>query len=81
VPDYVRAPARRPLSCALAGFRFFPEASVFALAAMVVFVIAAVRDFAGTAPTHQTGLLFVGLALVGLHLVWAIAVPRIDRTR
>jgi hypothetical protein len=54
---------------------------VFALAAMVVFVIAAVRDFAGTAPTHQTGLLFVGLALVGLHLVWAIAVPRIDRTR
>lgn len=48
---------------------------MFALLAFVVFVIAACRDFFATAPTHQFGLIAVGLALLALHLVWAIAVP------
>jgi inner membrane protein involved in colicin E2 resistance len=50
---------------------------MFALAALVVFLIGAVRDFFATAPTHQTGVLFIGLALLALHLVWAVALPRL----
>lgn len=52
---------------------------MLALIAFVVFVIAACRDFFATAPTHQAGLLFIGLALVALHLVYDIAVARIGR--
>lgn len=48
---------------------------MFALLALVVFIIGAVRDFTGTAPTHQTGLLFIGLALVALHFLWDLALP------
>jgi hypothetical protein len=52
---------------------------VFALIAFVIFVIAAVRDWFATAPTHQLGLLFIGLALLSLHLVWGIVLPHFTR--
>lgn len=48
---------------------------MFALLAFVVFLIGAIRDWASTNPTHQAGLLFVGLALLALQLMWAIALP------
>lgn len=48
---------------------------MFALLAFIVFVIFAVRDFFATAPTHQLGLLGIGLALIALHLAWAVALP------
>lgn len=54
---------------------------MLAILAFIVFVIAAVRDWAATAPTHQTGLLFVGLALVALHLAWDIALPALTARR
>lgn len=51
---------------------------MFAIAAFVVFVIGGCRDFFATAPTHQTGVLFIGLALLALHLVWTVVLPRLQ---
>lgn len=50
---------------------------MFALIAFIVFVIAACRDYFATAPQHQGTLLYIGLALLALHLVWSLALPGI----
>lgn len=49
---------------------------MLALAAFVVFVFGAIYAWVAATPTHLWSVLFIGLALLALHFVWAIAVPR-----
>lgn len=55
------------------------DAAMFALAAFVVLVIAAVYSWVATTPTHLWTWLFVGLALMALDMAWSLAVPRFSR--
>lgn len=52
---------------------------MLALAAFVVFVFGAIYAWVATAPEHLWSVLFIGLALLALHFVWAIAVPQFNR--
>lgn len=54
---------------------------MFALAAFIVFIIVAIRDWSATAPAHQIGLIAVGLALIALHLIWDLVLPGVATRR
>lgn len=50
---------------------------MLALLAAVCFAVDAVLTLAGVAPAHLVPfLLYLGLALLALHLVWPVAVRR-----